>query len=246
MVFFYGIVTPTASLKKDLPFVTDIHMLETDPHSRRIPLATRDAPMSDGQKMTAYRPDLQQQPEPGPGGSGPRLAMIAMAGLLVLGGGASWLTNHRASPETSPVTHSASQQPMTGGGVSAAGQFTLISPDNAARALQKAGYSTDEQTKILAGINRRDYRLVVMPIFDASGAGGTVSVQSGPITRVVTLTPEPQEIVLPIVVSGDVTFTPLSNPGVHGIQVGGIMVSGPEAFPVIHQDESLTVTVIAQ
>ena len=125
-------------------------------------------------------------------------------------------------------------------------QMSLIAPEKAAEALAGAGYSEKEQADILAGIKRRDLRLVAMPIFDATGAGGTVSVQCGTTQRVVHLQPTPTVLVLPITIAGNVDILPVSDPGVTGIGGGVITLFGPEALPVMHQGESLGLTVIAQ
>ncbi|NHN89670.1 hypothetical protein GOB81_13720 [Acetobacter sp. LMG 1627] len=181
--------------------------------------------------------------------------MVAtIAALLVIGGGASWMANNHSAPaETrSEASAAASGTQQTSGSALAEGQLAAtaqlayIAPEHAAQALRKAGYSTEEQARIMAGIKRREYRLAIMPVFDAGNTGGTIAIQSGSMRKVVVLSPKPQSIVLPITVAGEVTITPLSNPGVTGIATGAITVLGPEALPVLHQDEALLLSVLVQ
>lgn len=200
----------------------------------------------------SQRPDplRKEQPEAEASGSGLRLMVAAVAGLTLVAGGGAWLRGATTdpAPAAQPLPQTAPAQPAATGqkGLQIAGQFALISPDHAAKALRNAGYSSNEQAQILAGIKRREYRLVSLPLFDAGGAGGVVSVQSGPVTRVVPLSQKPVSVVLPILVSGEVQVTPVSNPGVTGIEAGALTVLGPMVLPIIHNDEYLTMTVIAQ
>jgi hypothetical protein len=177
--------------------------------------------------------------------------VAAIAALMVVAGGASWMANGNATKDgtSNQPPLSAPQSPqneISSGRLSVAGQFAYISPENAPAALKQAGYSQEEQASILAGINRRDYRLAVMPLFDASGTGGTIAVTSGSVRRVVHLTPEPQPIVLPITIAGEVSIAAISPTGPAGITSGAVTVLGPEALPSLQQGETLPLTVIVQ
>ncbi|MDG6094163.1 hypothetical protein LOC54_03370 [Acetobacter sp. AN02] len=196
-------------------------------------------------------PQLQEQPEPQSGRPGMRLLMAA-AGVMLVTGGAAWFTagqsggGRQSDPTGNPAPSQAVQE--TDGnrtGVPVVG-LALIAPENAPQALRKAGYSPADQERILAGIKRREYRLVHMPVFDAGGQGGVVSVRSGIMTKVVHLSPRPQDIILPILFSGEVRITPLSAPGEGGVQPGALTVMGPVILPVIHDDQYLILDVVAQ
>ncbi|NHO32460.1 hypothetical protein [Acetobacter fallax] len=194
-------------------------------------------------------PLRKARPEAETTGGGLRAMVITVAGISLLAGGGFWLNNSSNSPSSAPpvtqgTTGLAQEAAHTGPTVAA--QFALIAPEHAAKALRDAGYSASEQAKILAGIKRREYRLVNLPFFDAGGHGGAVSVQSGPVTRVVLLSQKPVSVILPILISGEVQVNPVSDPGVAGVEPGALTILGPMALPAIHRDEYLTMTVIAQ
>ncbi|MBO1361367.1 hypothetical protein J2D73_16395 [Acetobacter sacchari] len=187
-------------------------------------------------------PLRELQPQTETSSSGLRVLVAAVAGITLIAGGGAWL-NHASRPAAQQQEKTA--QPA-GRQLTFGAEFALIAPEHAEQALQSAGYSASDQARILAGIKRREYRLVTMPIFDASGAGGVVSVQSGVITKMVTLSQNPVSVVLPILISGEVQISPVSDPGVTGMQPGALTVLGPTLLPTIHRDEYLTMTVVAQ
>ncbi|NHO19112.1 hypothetical protein GOB90_09035 [Acetobacter oeni] len=174
--------------------------------------------------------------------------MVAtIAGISVLAGGGFWINSKSSTPSPAPLTQRVSEPaPGVHAGPAVAAEFALIAPEHAAKALRDAGYSVSEQAKILAGIKRREYRLVNLPFFDAGGHGGAVSVQSGPVTRIVPLSGKPVSVILPILISGEVQVNPVSDPGAAGLEPGALTILGPMALPTIHHDEYLTMTVIAQ
>ncbi len=189
-------------------------------------------------------PLRELQPQTEANSSGLRVLVAAVAGITLIAGGGAWL-NHSSSPTAQQQGQEKTAQPA-GRQLTFGAEFALIAPEHAEQALQNAGYSASDQARILAGIKRREYRLVTMPIFDASGAGGVVSVQSGVVTKMVTLSQNPVSVVLPILISGEVQISPVSDPGVTGMQPGALTVLGPTLLPTIHRDEYLTMTVVAQ
>lgn len=203
---------------------------------------------------TSLPPTPQQQPEQEPGANGTRLAVAVIAALLVVGGGASWLAdqphgtqNNRTAAVPPPLPAAQGNRNNTAGGKQALlTQAIYIAPENAAAALRKAGYTPDEQANILAAVKRREYRLAVMPVFDAANTGGTVLIQSGMMKKLVHLSPRPQNIVLPITLAGDVTITPVSTSSPSGIVTGVITVLGPQIFPVLQTGDSLFLSVMVQ
>lgn len=193
----------------------------------------------------------QRQPEKDPENRGSGLMIAAIAALMVVAGGASWMANGggaKNDQDTKPPLASPqnTQNDTAQGRFSVAGEFAYISPENAPEALRRAGYSEAEQSTILAGIKRRDYRLAVMPVFDAGGTGGTIAISSGPVRRIVHLTPKPQPIVLPITIVGEVSVSAISPAGPTGITTGAVTVLGPEALPSLQQGDNLLLTVIVQ
>lgn len=202
--------------------------------------------------MTADSPYTpQRQPEKDPENRGSGLMIAAIAALMVVAGGASWMANGngarsgQATPPPLPAPQN-TQNETPNGRFSVAGQFAYISPENAPAALRQAGYSESEQASILAGIKRRDYRLAVMPVFDAGGTGGTIAIASGPVRRIVHLTPKPKPIVLPITIAGEVTIAAISSTAPTGLTAGAVTVLGPEALPTLQQGDNLLLTVIVQ
>lgn len=165
--------------------------------------------------------------------------LLAGAGVHFMGSGNNTSTTPAAAGSGDNQSADASQQRT---GI----QLSLIAPDKAAEALASSGYSEKEQADILAGVKRRDLRLVAMPIFDATGTGGTVSVISGTMHRTIALQTNPTVLILPITVAGNVDILPVSDPGIVGIGSGVITMFGPQVLPVMHQGDSLGLTVIAQ
>lgn len=64
--------------------------------------------------------------------------------------------------------------------------------------------------------------------------------------RTVALQTNPTVLILPITVAGNVDILPVSDPGIVGIGSGVITMFGPQVLPVMHQGDSLGLTVIAQ
>lgn len=200
---------------------------------------------------------MRQTPEPearatpdeaGPGRGRPLWYGLA-AGMIVVAGFSARMATQSQHPAPVPAAIAGD---AANGTVSAANtltstqQFAMIAPDNAPRALQQSGLTPDQQARILAGIHKREYRLVQMPIYDQAGTGGVVTVSSGGITQTVPLTARPRTVLLPIRISGEVDIAPVSDPGPAGVAPGAITVLGPTPLPVIHRDQMLVLDVIVQ
>jgi hypothetical protein len=195
-------------------------------------------------------PEARATPdEAGPGKGRPLWYGLA-AGMIVVAGFSARMAHEQGQPAPAPAPAiSSGAEGATAGAatvLSSTQQFAMISPDNAPRALQRSGLTPDQQARILAGIRKREYRLVSMPIYDQGGTGGVVTVRSGGITQAVPLTARPRTVLLPIRISGEVDIAPLSDPGVTGLAPGAITVLGPTPLPVIHRDEMLVLDVIVQ
>lgn len=188
----------------------------------------------------AYKAELEEENKP----SHFRTACIILATCTLLAGAGVHFSGIGGKSSAIPAAGSTQGADSTEQRIGV--QMSLIAPEKAAEALASSGYSEKEQADILAGIKRRDLRLVAMPVFDTTGAGGTVTIACGTTHRTVSLTPTPQVLVLPITVAGNVDMVPVSDPGVTGIGAGVVTMFGPEALPVMHQGDSLGLTVIAQ
>lgn len=203
---------------------------------------------------------MRHMPEPEPGAaadeSGPargRPLWYGLAAGVIVVAGFSARMAHQQQQHPAPAPAISSDGRTVGGAglgsahvLASTQQFAMISPDNAPRALQQSGLTPDQQARILAGIRRREYRLVQMPLYDEGGRGGVVTVTSGGITQTVPLTPRPRTVLLPIRISGQVDIAPVTDPGLAGVAPGAITVLGPTPLPVIHRDEMLVLDVIVQ
>ncbi|KXV62690.1 hypothetical protein AD949_09500 [Acetobacter orleanensis] len=172
--------------------------------------------------------------------------MVALATCALVAGAGYHYADSDNGNTTAPLAGGSTDQ-TTGSSQPRPGvQFSLISQDKAEEALAMTSFSEKEKADILAGVKRRELRLVAMPIFDATGAGGTVTVLCGTTRQTVLLQPKPTVLILPITVSGNVDIIPSSDPGIVGIGSGVVTMFGPQALPIMHQGDTLGLTVIAQ
>ncbi|RDI40505.1 hypothetical protein C7453_101299 [Gluconacetobacter liquefaciens] len=194
-------------------------------------------------------PEARAAPdEAGPGKGRPLWYGLAAGMIVVAGFSARMATqSEHPAPAPAPIVSDATHGAAAGANaLTSTQQFAMIAPDNAPRALQQSGLPPDQQARILAGIRKREYRLVQMPIYDEAGTGGVVTVSSGGITQTVPLSPKPRTVLLPIRISGEVDIAPVSDPGPAGVAPGAITVLGPTPLPVIHRDQMLVLDVIVQ
>ncbi|MBB2189129.1 hypothetical protein HLH34_04020 [Gluconacetobacter azotocaptans] len=193
-------------------------------------------------------PDPATRPAPDDSGPGSRRALWygLAAGVIVAAGFSARMANEAPRPAAAVSDAAGGAMPAAAHSLTAVEQFAMVSPDNAPQALQQSGLSPDQQATILAGIKRREYRLVRMPIYDEAGTGGVVTVRSGGIAQTVPLGAQPRVVLLPIRISGEVDIAPVVDPGPAGVAPGAITVLGPTPLPVIHRDEMLVLNVIVQ
>ncbi|MBB2174734.1 hypothetical protein [Gluconacetobacter johannae] len=195
-------------------------------------------------------PDPATRPAPDESGPGSRRALWygLAAGVIVAAGFSARMANEAPRPAPAPAVSDATAgaMPAAAHSLTAVEQFAMVSPDNAPQALLQSGLTPDQQATVLAGIRRREYRLVRMPIYDEAGTGGVVTVRSGGIAQTVPLGAQPRVVLLPIRMSGEVDIMPVADPGPAGVAPGAITVLGPTPLPVIHRDEMLVLNVIVQ
>ncbi|MFT9251971.1 MAG: hypothetical protein ABF567_02725 [Acetobacter okinawensis] len=192
------------------------------------------------------KPDPAWQPQPQAAERSPnmRLGLIGMAAcVLMAGAGLHFYGAGKAQPGNAVAADSAIGADSQRMGL----PLNVIAPQNAAQALAGSSFSAQQQTDILAAVKRRDVRLVAMPVYDATGAGGMITLVCGPWQQSVGLTTKPTTVILPISMSGNVDIIPSAAPGPAGIGSGAITVFGPQALPVLYkQGDTLALTVIAQ
>ncbi|GBQ09690.1 hypothetical protein AA14362_2344 [Acetobacter cerevisiae DSM 14362] len=190
----------------------------------------------------AYKAQTEKEEKP----SHFRLLMVALATCALVAGAGYHYSGSSTGESTAPLAGGAADQNSGTAQPRPGVQFSLIAPDKAADALAMSSFSEKEQADILAAVKRRELRLVAMPIFDATGAGGTVTVICGTTRQTVLLQPKPTVLILPITVAGNVDIIPSSDPGNVGIGSGVVTMFGPQALPIMHQGDTLGLTVIAQ
>ncbi|WP_025860665.1 hypothetical protein [Acetobacter papayae] len=174
----------------------------------------------------------------------PRSGRAVMLGAAFCLMAAGWAGFHAMAPaKQTDATQDNATQDVQG---QSAMPLRMIAPEQAAQALAASGYSAKEQADILAAVKRRDLRLLAMPIYDAAGTGGTVSVLCGPWQRTVPLSATPTTVILPIAMAGSVDIVGLSSQGVTGINSGIITAFGPQVLPPLSNGQHLHVSVIAQ
>jgi hypothetical protein len=192
------------------------------------------------------KPDPAWQPQPQTAEKSPnlRLGLIGMAACVLMAGaglhfyGAGKNTSGPALGAESATSDDSQRMGLP---------LNVIAPQNAAQALAGSSFSAQQQADILAAVKRRDVRLVAMPVYDATGAGGMITLVCGPWQQSVGLTARPTTVILPISMSGHVDIIPTAPPGPAGIGSGAITVFGPMPLPVLYkQGDTLALTVIAQ
>ena len=174
----------------------------------------------------------------------PRNGRAALLGVAFCVMVASWAGFRAMAPagQSDAPKDDAAQDMQTGSAL----PLRMIAPEQAAQALAASGYSLKEQADILAAVKRRDLRLLAMPIYDAAGTGGTVSLLCGPWHRTVALAATPTTVILPIAMAGSVDIVGLSSQGAAGINSGVITAFGPQVLPPLVTGQHLHVSVIAQ
>lgn len=122
----------------------------------------------------------------------------------------------------------------------------IVPSSDVSAALAMSGYSQQQQEQIKAAIEKKEAHLVIMPIFDALGSGGTVTVTCGPWSKVITLSSKPAPLILPIVKSGIVNIAPVG-PVAQGVGAGIVTIFGAQPLPTIYSpNDMLSLTVSAQ
>lgn len=183
-------------------------------------------------------PDMRLKPrEDSPQERSP-MAMAAKVSILaaaLLGTG--YLATHNLSGrDATPVAAASSTSSATGATTlpHALAQVTIVSPENAARVLANSQIPPSARADILAAVKRREMRLSILPMRDATGAAGQiVTVTSSGIAQNVVLGPKYQNVVLPIKGAGQATIIATTTPAPDGLHIGAFFVTGPTIMPTI-------------
>ena len=182
-------------------------------------------------------------PEPHSAAHTTRTALIGLAACALVAWGTLHVLRPGAADNAAPQAVAAAEDPNI---LHADATMAVINAANAPKALADSGYSTAEQADILAAVKRHEVKLVAMPVYDATGAGGAITIVCGPWQRTVSLLPTPTTVILPIAISGAVDILPATPPGPMGTGSGAVTVFGPQALPVLYKGNTLSLTVLAQ
>ncbi|WP_077396457.1 hypothetical protein [Bombella intestini] len=94
--------------------------------------------------------------------------------------------------------------PMTEGALS----LSMLPPDEAAQAIARSNFPTQQKTTLLAALKDNRIRLAAMLLADASGhTGQSVVVSGAGFSQYVVLGPQAKTVLLPIAQEGIVTLT---------------------------------------
>lgn len=126
------------------------------------------------------------------------------------------------------------------------GQMPMIAADRAEEMLSQTSYTPEQKGEIMAALKRREIVLADMPMYDMSGTGAVVNVQSLGLVQTVHLGPQPKSVILPIRIAGNVTVAPATDPGPTGIRTGAVFVPGPTPLPVLLRDTEIVIGVVVQ
>nr|WP_294914941.1 hypothetical protein [uncultured Neokomagataea sp.] len=153
------------------------------------------------------------------------LLTLCLASIFALGGGFYAYTQHQPSTEH---THTAPQRPP----LQAATQLSMLSMDQAPKALEQSPFDPATRSKIMAALQRGDMRLAQLPLLDNAGTPGQIiDVTSAGITQRIILSGTFQPILLPITTAGAVTITPITPPHNALLSIIAMTALGPQALP---------------
>ncbi|GBR19746.1 hypothetical protein AA0616_1616 [Komagataeibacter nataicola NRIC 0616] len=126
------------------------------------------------------------------------------------------------------------------------GEMPMISPERAADMLRQTNFTLQQQAEIMAALRRREIILADMPMYDMTGGGAVVNVESLGLVQTVHLGPQPRSVILPIRIAGNVSITPAGDPGPMGVHAGAVFVPGPTPLPVLMRGANLVIGVVVQ
>ncbi|MBR0559983.1 hypothetical protein [Neokomagataea anthophila] len=150
---------------------------------------------------------------------------LCVASVFALGGGFYAYTQHHT--ETANTHALAHATPLK-----AAAQLSMISLEQAPKALERTPFDPTTRTKIMAALQRGDMRLAQLPLLDDAGTPGQIiDVTSAGITQRIVLTGSFQPVLLPITTAGAVTITPITPPHNALLSIIAMTALGPQALP---------------
>ena len=154
-----------------------------------------------------------EQPSPSPAPQKQPLWRTATMIASAVGLGGALLALHSQSPSHQGMSHPRPQLqpqtteqaiPMVEGSLS----LSMLPPDEAARAIARSNFPTQQKPALLAALKENRIRLAAMPLADASGHTGQILTVSGAgFSQQVVLGPQAKAILLPIAREGIVTLT---------------------------------------
>ncbi|MBS0983883.1 hypothetical protein [Gluconobacter cerinus] len=183
--------------------------------------------------MTApHEPKPHLLPQQDAPRSRPLWAGGSLLAVVTIGAGAFFYT-HATTPKAAvPAPPPDNAAVGTAPALQAAVQLSMLSAQNAPKALAATSFNAQQRSQILAAVQRGDMRLVEMPVLDAAGVTGqTVDVTVSGLTQRVVLTGKFQRLILPIAEAAQVTIDPVTMPHAPALTIGAMTALGPEALP---------------
>ncbi|QDH25113.1 hypothetical protein D5366_07695 [Neokomagataea tanensis] len=171
------------------------------------------------------RPELQKARPQASSNTGP----IALCLLTVFALGGGFYAYTQGLLPASPAKMADTPKPLP-----AAAQLSMLSLNDAPKALAASHFDSATRAKIMASLQRGDIRLAQLPLLDAAGVPGqVVDVTSAGITQRVVLSASFQPVVLPITTAGAVSITPVTAPHNALLSIIALTALGPEALPTL-------------
>lgn len=150
---------------------------------------------------------------------------LCLLTVFALGGGFYAYTQTHSAPADTQTTPQIAPQ-------KAAAQLSMISLEQAPKALEQAHFDPSNRAKIMAALQRGDMRLAQLPLLDDAGIPGQIiDVTSAGITQRIVLTGTFQPILLPITTAGSVSITPVTPPHHALLSIVAMTALGPEILP---------------
>ncbi len=177
-------------------------------------------------------------------GSGLRTFCYAMLALLVAAGAWVRFSDRIASVLPGLAAPGTTAPPAGLRGLVELGLTPVAATDAAVQAM---GLPAGDAAALRQAIDRRQMRLVQMPLFERDGGtGATVQVNANGLSRIVHLTAQPVVLTIPMAQVGSVSFRLLGGAPPGGVGVVAVTLVGPVMLPTLAAGDTLEVGIVAQ
>ena len=178
-------------------------------------------------------------------GSGLRTFCYAVLALLVAAG--AWVRFSDRIAGVVPGLAAPGTTATPPAGVRGLVELGLIPAAATDAAVQAMGLPAGDAAALQQAIDRRQMRLVRMPLFERDGGtGATVQVNANGLSRVVHLTAQPVVLTIPMAQVGSVSFRLLGGSPPGGVGIGTVTLVGPVMLPTLAAGDTLEVGIVAQ